>query len=314
MGILFANTPNMNTLNYYFFKILLIFAAIPFLLSQKIPQSKRLPIVPTYQDSIFSGPNAVGKLENQAIDESSGLAFSRNHPGILYTHNDSGGEPFVFLLDTLGKDVGKIRIEGVINRDWEDIAVGKVPGSIKSYIYIGEIGDNNAVHSSIQIFRFPEPKSILPEISIKPEIANFVYPDGPRDAETLMIDPISTDMYILSKRDSMNILYKAPQSAFGKPEHTLEKVLELPITMSVAGDISVDGSQIIVKNYFMVFYWERQEGELVEDAMRRTPILLPYKPEPQGEAIAFDPLGKSYFTVSEKRFNVDPVLYRYHKK
>jgi hypothetical protein len=304
----------MNTMMYYFFKAVLIIFTIPLIISQKIPQSKNLPLIPEYQDSLFSGPKAVGELENKEIDEASGLAFSRTHKGVMYTHNDSGGDPYVYILDTLGKDIGKIILSGVINRDWEDIAVGPGPDPNLHYIYVGEIGDNNAEHQHIKIFRFPEPKDLKKEIILKPEVLTLRYPDGPKDAETLMIDPISHDIFILSKRDSLNILYRAPQAAFGSKRFELEKISELPFTMSVAGDISFDGSQILVKNYFTVFYWQRNKNESIPEAMLRKPRILPYKPEPQGEAIAFHPSGKSYYTLSEKRFNIAPVLYRYDKK
>ncbi|WP_293013713.1 hypothetical protein [Mongoliibacter sp.] len=302
-------------MNYYLFKVLLIFVSLPFLISQKVPQVKYLPLIPMYQDSLFSGPKTIGKLKNKAIDEASGLAFSQMHQGILYTHNDSGGDPFVFLLDTLGKDRGKIILEGVKNRDWEDIAVGPGPLDNTSYIYVGEIGDNRAEYPEIKIHRFPEPKTIEKSVKVTPETLTLVYPDGPRDAETLMIDPLSKDIFILSKRDSANTLYKTTQDAFLKNDIvTLEKVMTIDLTMSVAGDISMDGTQILIKNYLVVFYWERDPSESIPEALARNPVILPYKPEPQGEAIAFAPNGKSYFTLSEKRSGIDPVLYRYYKK
>jgi hypothetical protein len=304
----------MSTLKYYILKSFLLFLALPFLIAERVPQAKKLPLIPTYQDSLFSGPKSMGKIQNKKIDEASGLAFSRKHANVLYTHNDSGGDPFVFLMDTQGKHLGKIKLQGVQNRDWEDIAIGPGPERNHPYIYVGEIGDNNAKYDQIKIFRIPEPKEITESMEMEPEILVLTYPDGPKDAETLMVDPITEDIFILSKRDSVNILYRAPQTAFSDQEFVLERIMELPFTMSVAGDISADGSQIIIKNYFMVFYWERNKGETVPEALKRDPLLLPYKPEPQGEAIAFDPLGQAYYTLSETRFNVHPVLYRYDKK
>ncbi|EOZ97035.1 putative integral membrane protein, putative [Indibacter alkaliphilus LW1] len=302
-------------MNYYFYKALLIFIALPFLISQRIPQARVLPLVPTYQESLFSGPKKAGILENKTIDEASGLAFSQKHENLIYTHNDSGGDPIVFMIDNKGKSQGQIVLEGASNRDWEDIAVGPGPTKGQSYVYVGEIGDNNAVYPEIKIFRFAEPSTLQAEIKVKPEVLTLVYPDGPRDAETLMVDPLSDDIFILSKRDSSNVLYKTSRKNFGKKEKIeLEKVMKLDFTMSVAGDISVDGSQILIKNYLMVFYWTRNPGESIPEALSRKPAILPYKPEPQGEAIGFHTSGKSYFTLSEKRFNVEPTLYRYDKK
>ncbi|RZS96814.1 hypothetical protein [Cecembia calidifontis] len=301
-------------MKYYIIKSFLLFLALPFLIAERIPQAKKLPMIPSYQDSLYTGPKSMGKIHNRAIDEASGLVFSRKHSGILYTHNDSGGEPVIYLLDTIGRHIGEINLVGVKNRDWEDIAIGPGPDPERKYIYVGEIGDNDGRYKQIKIFRIPEPDVLEKEMQAKPEVLVLQYPDGPRDAETLMVDPITQDIFILSKRDSVNILYRVPQSAFSQGEYTLQKVMELPFTMSVAGDIADDGSKIIIKNYFTVFYWERKPGETVPDALKRQAKILPYKPEPQGEAIAFDPVGLSYFTLSETRFNIHPVLYRYDKK
>ena len=301
-------------MKYFIIKSFLLFLGLPFLIAERIPQAKKLPMIPSYQDSLYTGPKAMGKIHNRAIDEASGLVFSRQHPGILYTHNDSGGEPIIYLLDKIGRHVGEIKLIGVNNRDWEDIAIGPGPDPEKNYIYVGEIGDNAGRYKHIKIFRIPEPNLLEKEMHAKPDVLVLLYPDGARDAETLMVDPITQDIFILSKRDSVNILYRAPQSAFSQGEFTLQRVMELPFSMSVAGDISADGSQIIIKNYFTVFYWERKSGETVPDALKRQGKILPYKPEPQGEAIAFGPAGESYYTLSETRFNIHPVLYRYDKK
>jgi hypothetical protein len=305
---------NMVTIKYYLVKSFLLFLALPLLISERIPQTKKLPLIPTYQDTLFTGPKGMGKLQNKTIDEASGLAFSRIHPGTLYTHNDSGGDPVIYMIDTKGRHVGEVKLLGVENRDWEDIAIGPGSEQDRDYIYVGEIGDNKAQYDQIKIFRIPEPKVLEKKLEMKPEILILNYPDGAKDAETLMVDPITQDIFILSKRDSVNILYRAPQTAFTQGEYVLERVMELPFTMSVAGDISADGSQIIIKNYLMVFYWEREEGETVPEALRRKAKILPYKPEPQGEAIAFDPQGNAYYTLSEIRSKIQPVLYRYDKK
>lgn len=271
-----------------------------------------LPSLPS--ESTFLEAVSVQVLENPEINEASGLAFSQVHTGVLYTHNDSGAEPIVHMIDTLGRSLGQIFLQNVKNRDWEDIAVGSGPDKTKSYVYVAEIGDNLARYKEIRVFRFAEPEGIQTEIQLEPEVLVLSYPDGPKDAETLMVDPLSGDIFILSKRDSLNILYKTSQKAFKKGKATLERVMVLPFTMAVAGDISMDGSQILIKNYEQVFYWIRMPNETVDQALSRQPEVLPYKPEPQGEAIAFHPNGNSYFTVSEKSNLTAPMLYRYFRR
>lgn len=261
----------------------------------------------------FSEGVPVATLKDAGLDEISGMACSRNLPGVIYVHNDSGGEAAVYLLDSLGNNVGKIELLETKNRDWEDIAVGP-GGDGKSYIYVGEIGDNNAVHDEIVIYRIPEPENFKSNSQATPQKATLKYPGGARDAESLMVDPISGDIFILSKRDSLNTLYRLPADKFGDAETQLEELIKLPLTSATAADISGDGSQILVKNYLTIYYWKRKVGETVSQAMSREPLELPYSPEPQGEAIGFFPSGKAYYTLSEKRFDLDPVLYKYTAK
>jgi hypothetical protein len=258
----------------------------------------------------FQGGIAIRTIDNPVLEEMSGLAFSKNHPDKFYTHTDSGGEVAVFVLDSLGNELGVIRLEGVENRDWEDIAVGPGPGG-KSYVYVAEIGDNLGVHESVQIFRFPEPETLSGSISLKPEILTFTYPEGAMDAESLMVDPISKDLFIVSKRDEQNTLFRLKSADFRKENVVAEQLLKLPFTSATAADISQDGSQILIKNYFKVYYWRRKSGESVAEALSKSPELLPYVPEPQGEAVGFQPDGRAFYTISEKRFNIQPVLYRF---
>jgi hypothetical protein len=284
------------------------------MLMLNIPQPKLVRLEKMADQHVFTNQISVGTLENKEIEEASGMAFSRDHNGLIYTHNDSGGGRRVYVIDSLGKGMGVFKLKGVWNRDWEDISVGPGPDPKLNYVYVGEIGDNQLKYTNIFIYRFPEPEQFLEAMEVEPEILKLSYPDGAKDAETLMVDPISKDIFILTKRDSLNILYKTTQEAFESKEAVLEKVMELPFTMSVAGDISVDGKEILIKNYFTVYYWKRNVNETIAQALARDPLILPYKPEPQGEAIGFHPNGKSYFTLSEKRFNIEPVLYRYNRK
>lgn len=295
-------------------KLFFLFSIIPFLLSEKLQKKYDLKINPQVAYSIFTGPKKVTRIDEHFIEETSGMAVSRRFPGLIYVHNDSGGAPEIYLLDTLGKYRGTLELEGVENRDWEDLAIGPGPKEAEPYLYIGDIGDNFSKHEELIIYRIPEPREIKAEMTVVPEKIILKYPDGARDAETLLIDPLSGDLYVLTKRDTRNILYKAAATALNDGEKVvLEKVMELPIMLSVGGDISEDGLQVAIKNYWVVYYWERTPGQSLEECLTQKPRLLPYDPEPQGEALAFSPDGMSYFTLSEKKLRVDPVLYRYEK-
>lgn len=295
-------------------KLFFLLSIIPFLLSEKLQEKYDLKINPQVAYSIFTGPKKIARIEENFIDETSGMAVSRRFPELIYVHNDSDGAPEIYVLDTLGKYQGKIRLEGVVNRDWEDLAMGPGPNEGESYLYIGDIGDNFSKYEELIIYRIPEPREVSAEWTVVPEKIMLRYPDGAKDAETLLVDPISGDLFVLTKRDALNTLYKASATDLNDGDTlVLEKVMELPIMLSVGGDISEDGLQVAIKNYWVVYYWERAPEMSLEECLMQKPRLLPYDPEPQGEALAFSPDGKSYFTLSEKKLRVDPVLYRYEK-
>jgi hypothetical protein len=264
-------------------------------------------------DSLFLAGIPKGKLANPLLEEVSGLVASQRYPNRLYVQTDSGGEAAVFVLDTLGNELGRLDLSGLKNRDWEDIAIGPGPNG-SSYIYVAEIGDNEAKYEEIYLYRFTEPELLQAIPSDAIDQVRIQYPGGSKDAETLLADPISGTLFLVSKREPKNALYQVPATAFEKGSGTLEKVHEFDFNSSVAGDISKDGSQILIKTYLAVFYWKRTDKQSLVEALKAEPMRLPYLAEPQGEAIGFNFKGDAYFTLSEKRNGVTPTLYRYPKK
>lgn len=264
-------------------------------------------------DSLFLAGTPLGKLVNPLLEEVSGLVVSHRYPNRIYVHTDSGGEAAVVVLDTLGNELGKLELLGLTNRDWEDIAVGPGPNG-NFYIYVAEIGDNDAKYDQIYLYRFLEPEQLQAIPSTAIERVRLQFPGGPKDAESFFVDPISGEMFLVSKRETKNTLYRVPVDGFEKGNALLEKLHSFDFTSSVGADVSRDGSQILIKNYLQVFYWTRQANQSLSEALQTPPLRLPYVPEPQGEAIGFNYKGNAYFTLSEKRNGIIPTLYRYPKK
>ena len=258
-----------------------------------------------------------GLVESDAINEASGLAASWLNPGVLWTHNDSGDSTRVFAIGTDGKNLGEFFLEGVSARDWEDIAVGPGPKDGTSYIYVAEIGDNSAQYDTKRVYRVPEPSVDLEaspskHLLSKVETITLQYPDGPRDAEALMVDPLTRDIYIVSKREESVRIYRAAYPQLTTEPIRLEHVGTLEgITFITAGDISRDGMGILLKDYQKVFYWGRVQGKPLWEAFKVDTATLPYILEPQGEAIAWSADGSGYYTVSEEPQGIPAHLYFY---
>jgi len=277
-------------------------------------------------------------LCDDRMDETSGIVASTAHPGILYVHNDSGDSSRFFAITPNGQLKCIYNFKGETPplgvKDCEDITLGSGPDTSSSYIYLGDIGDNLARRKYITIYRIKEPmpsagldstsstaanptpssdQNTTPSANVDAEPLFIQYPDGPRDAETLMADPIDKLLYIVSKREDSVHIYSTPLYFKTHDTVILTKNASLYFGSGkgkwiTAGDIAPKGDQILLKSYRKVFYWRRPPGEHVWITMQRKPLNFPYLIEGQGEAICFAPDGKGYYTISEGRY---PQLFYY---
>lgn len=256
------------------------------------------------QSDEFGPGRNVGIVRSELIREASGIVASRQNPGVLWVHNDSGDSARVFAISEKGEFLGTCEIAGATARDWEDIAVGPGPDPNRQYLYIGDIGDNLARYPDVMVYRVLEPKidpaTPFGVMTIGPaDVFRFTYPGGPRDAETLLVDPLTRDLYILSKRDFFSKVYHAPypQSTIRGTE--LKQVATLPWGFAVAGDVSPDGRRVIIRGMFNASLWNRTLDQPLWHAFAGRQIPLPLMPETQGEGICFDARGQGYFTIGE---------------
>jgi hypothetical protein len=276
-----------------------------------------------------------GTVRPAEVAEISGIAASRRNAGVLWGHNDSGDTARVIAFSTTGEPRGVYDVAGAEAIDWEDMAIGPGPRDELDYFYLGDIGDNMAQRPEIVVYRAPEPD--LPEMPTgagvieRAERIALRYPDGAHDAETLMVDPLTRDLYIVTKEiiagDSG--VYRASASLLDAGGGAMERVgtiAKAALTpadtppddasalvrgvgwLPTGGDISPDGALIAVRTYATVFVWAREDGQSLAEALAGTPCEAPSAVEPQGEAITFDAAADAYFTVSE---GAQPPLYRF---
>jgi hypothetical protein len=244
------------------------------------------------------------------ITEASGLVASRQNPGVLWTHNDSTYPGTVFAISTNGAFLARYYMPNVFFGDFEDIAVGPGSSAERQYIYLGDIGDNNSNRGSIRVFRFPEPsvygyQAANPRVDAIPEYQEMVmtYPDGSHDAEALMVDPVTGDLFIVTKQDDNARLYRATRAqldAGGPIQLTFIREISFSGFRSVsAGDIAFDGRQIAMRRNGRAWVWNRSASQTVEQALSVSGTEAEVVNEPNGEAIAYHATGLGYFTISE---------------
>lgn len=269
----------------------------------------------TELSSVFSDtPTASPVSPSDILAEASGLADSQKQPGLLWTHGDAASPDELYLLNRQGVLAGTVKTP-FYNYDWEDVAVGPGPTVNESYVYIADIGDNTNNREIKNVYRFVEPNTTSGSVGAYDRI-QFRYPDGTFDAETLLLDPLTKDLYIVTKWLPQATVYRLPYPQSTSAVMTAEKVATMTVGNDLTGgSISTIGTEIIVRGYTTIYYWQRKTTESIAEVLKREPTKkLPYIFEPQGEAVCFDKDNKGYFTLSERR-NVSSVnLYFYARK
>src|SRR6266851_3364421 len=137
------------------------------------------------------GVALTGTLQSPRVKEISGVAVSRAHPGVLWTHNDSGDGSYMYATDLTGADRGFVRIDGARAVDWEDIALGPCPVRRGACLYIADTGDNDRTRKSVVIYAVPEPdppgKGKGPGRSAPGAALRIKYSGGPDDVEAIYL-------------------------------------------------------------------------------------------------------------------------------
>ena len=253
-------------------------------------------------------PAPAGTVTIPGLVEASGLSASpRAHPGVLWTHND-GPDGRLFAVSTNGTALGIWKIDAPGITDVEDIAV-RTTGDAEE-ILLADIGDNKGKRPSVRILVVPAPAprppgDTLEGPALKPSaVLEFTYEDGPRDAESLAVDPATGHLLVIAKEKKTAGVYRLDPAA---SPAVARLIARLPLDKASGADISPDGLRLAVANGKGAWMWTRTAGEDWAAALARDPVVLPYEPGPNGESIAWSADGRQTFTLSEGE---NPVLHR----
>lgn len=237
------------------------------------------------------------------LGESSGADFSRLDGGVLWSHNDSGTDPVLVAMDSTGAVLGRVRVSGAENRDWEDMAAAPCGPEGGDCLWIADTGDNEARRDRVTVYRIPEPRP-GDEVSARADAFHATFPRGPRDAEALAVTP-EGDIYLITKgRNSEVALYRYPTPLEAGRTATLEPVhaftggpIDLPDQVTGAA-WTADGRHLVLRTYTAVGVWRKGEDGTLTDALPGGVSLEPLR-EFQGEALALRGDGVLAFTSEE---------------
>ena len=229
-----------------------------------------------------SGASVERTLKDPAIVESSGLARSRYSDTRLWTHNDSGGGTTIFAIAGSGRTKARFELTGASHSDWEGMASAKRSGV--SYLFVGDIGDNGSKRSTIYVHRVREPRPGASGRSLNPVTYAFKYPDGPHNAETLMVKPGSLRIYVVTKgKLQPGAIYAAQRSLSTTSVNVLRRVGPAPAGM--ADGVFLDQSRFVLRGYESGWLYRKVDanpkrfplpikGESITTAWRKKTVLI----------------------------------------
>lgn len=263
----------------------------------------------------FSAGETAGRLASSLIDEASGIAASRDHADVLWVHNDAGNLPQLFAVNSSGALLAVYSLAGVTAEDWEDIALGPGPEG-GSYVYVGDIGGSLAPRSTVLVHRVREPtvdsaRPLSAPVTLSDfETLELRYSDGGAyDAETLFVDPIGGEIYVVTKSENGEARFFVHDPAAASAPASLELVATAVFGSEgiagggkelTAGDIAPAGDKLVLRAARAAFLWPwPQRGAALQQVLETAPCKVILQVEPQGEAIAFAADGQGLFSLSE---------------
>lgn len=260
----------------------------------------------------------VCRFSDPRITESSGLVLSSSTDRVLFTHNDSGDDARFFAVDDRCRTLATYVLPGVGASDWEDMARGPGPEG-RPVLWFGDIGDNAMTRREVVVQRVAEPpagrRSGTP-VPLASTAFRLAYEDGAHDAETLLADPRTGRLLVVTKTYAgLAQVYAAPEVLDPVGVNVLTRVGDLLLTATgtpggpigpvgqlatTGGDVARDGARVVVRTYSDAYEWEVPDGDLLRAltvTAPRTRTALP--PTAQGEAIGYARDSRTLWVSSE---------------
>ena len=160
-------------------------------------------------------------------DEASGIAAAATRPGAYFLVDDGTGTDDLAVVDEQGALLTRVVLDGMSASNAEALSAGPCgpmplpdsapPGNqAAGCLYVGDIGDNAQRRADVVVYRAAEPDVSAPDpgsrITVPADEWRYTYPDGPHNAESMMIAPDGSPIIVTKPKDN------APHRMYrGKP-------------------------------------------------------------------------------------------------
>lgn len=216
------------------------------------------------------------RLLDPRITESSGLARSGYDDRLLWTHNDTGHGPELFLVGRDGRTQAMVTLGDATAVDWEALSRYKDREGTP-WLAVGDIGDNTRTRSEIAVHVLREPR-VTEDTTVPPsEVTTyrFRYEAGRHDAEALLVHPWTGRLYVVTKSYYGGRVYEAPEELSTQEVNVLRPVAAAPRTVT-DGAFLFDG-RMVLRDYHSAH---------VSEGPGTPASVVPLPPTSQGESLA----------------------------
>ena len=250
----------------------------------------------------------VCRVQDKRLTELSGLAATDDGYVTVDDGADEASHRKIFYLDRTCAVVRTVSYPSR-PRDTEDLAL-----AADGTLWVGDIGDNGLNRTTIALWR-------LAPGANKPELNRLSYPDGPHNAEALLLTAAGMPVVVTKTVGTAEVYVPATPVTPGRTTPLRRAgTVGLPVTgtsnpfslagrlLITGGAVSPDGRRAVLRTYADAFEFDVTGDDVVGALTAGTPRAIPLPDEPQGESVAYTPDGTALLTISEGK---DPDLLRY---
>ena len=253
--------------------------------------------------------SAITALDSD-IYETSGLLFIEDR---VITHNDSGGQPWLYEIDTTDGSVSRtVVVANASNIDWEELAMDDL------YMYICDFGNNSGTRTDLCVYKISiDDYLTTPNDTVHCDTICFSYADQDDftpatyttnfDAEAMV--SIGDSLYIFTKnwgnyKTHIYPLSKVPGA------YSIERSDELVVECLVTGaDYDADKNELMFTGYtlinpILILVHDFESNHFSEGTLVRYTAGLEGSIQIEG----ISSIGNHQFLVSSEKKGSDPSM------
>ncbi len=255
-----------------------------------------------------------GTFDVAAATEASGLASSVRTPGWSYVLDDGPGTTGLVVLGPDLAVAGRLEVAGLDGTDTEGLAVGPCPAG--SCVLVADVGDNRGSRASVAVWRIQEPDLTAgpPAQPVPAEVVELTYPDGPSDAEALLVDEAGTPLLVTKAPFDPETGVTGESRLLAAPDFADGELVDLgvvpvpappvPRQSAAVGTVVTGGDSrpglVLLRTYDSVLAYVAPDSGAAIAAFPTWPVTqLPSPPLLQSEALALTGDGCSYRATGE---------------